>query len=136
MTFEFHHVAISVADIRASSEFYAGFGFRQVASWVAEDESLRIVHLKLGEALLELFCYREPMPLAEDSKFLDRDLRILGCKHFGLRVASIADAVENIRRAGYKPLAEVRVGRTGIQYCFYQDPDGIFVELVQDDRKL
>jgi glyoxylase I family protein len=136
MRYEFHHVAISVTDIQASSRFYAAFGFRPLTSWVADDKSLEIVHLKLHEVIVELFCYRDPISLPEHAQSLDNDLPTLGCKHFGLRVLSIRDAVDDLKRSGHEPVSEIKLGRTGIQYCFYRDPDGVFVEVVQDNRSL
>lgn len=134
INFSFHHVAISVSDAPRSMAFYSNFGFHKVAEWCAPDQSLRIIHMKLDGMLLELFEYRDfhaaPLHTAE----LQSDLEVIGCKHFGLRVASLTDVVAELQENGLHPVSEIKRGRTGPLYCFYKDPDGIFVELLQDDR--
>jgi len=82
--FSFHHVALSVSDLEESVAFYALLGFKPVFRWQAEDASLAIVHLKQGEALLELFCFSECTAPPDSSKQLATDLPRIGIKHFGV----------------------------------------------------
>jgi glyoxylase I family protein len=67
---------------------------------------------------------------------LDTDLPRLGIKHFGLKVVDIEDARKNILTLGLANGLEIREGRTGIKYFFVNDPDGNWIEFVQDDRGL
>ncbi|MDQ7000954.1 MAG: VOC family protein [Mariprofundus sp.] len=134
--FSFHHVALSVSDLEASVVFYEQLGFSPVFRWRAEDESLAIVHLKQGEALLELFCFSSHVAAPESSKQLATDLPRIGIKHFGVRVADIQQAKERMDSLGLAEGIEIVHGRTGIDYFFLADPDGILVEVVQDNRKL
>ncbi|MDA2933464.1 VOC family protein [Acidobacteria bacterium AH-259-D05] len=134
--FRFHHVSLSVTNINKSVEFYSIFGFRKVHEWCADDGSLQIIHLRLGDSLLELFCFSNPKEPPESTRELETDLPVIGVRHFALQVNSIIDARNRVIEKGYKPCVATKRGRTGIDYFFVKDPDGIFVEIVQDDRKL
>jgi glyoxylase I family protein len=136
MTLTFHHVAISVADIDRSVAFYSQLGFQTVLEWTADDNSLKIIHMKLGTSVLELFCYTSHFASPQSTLSLDTDLPVLGVKHFGLRTASIKDMYSRLKNIGYTPTTEIREGRTGVSYFFIKDPDGMYIEIVQDDRGL
>jgi len=134
--FSFHHVALSVINLEVSVVFYELLGFKPVFDWQAEDESLSIVHLKQGEALLELFCFTRTVAAPESSKALATDLPRIGIKHFGVKVADIGDAKARLEELGVAENIQIVQGKTGIQYFFVSDPSGILVEVVQDDRAL
>ncbi|GAV19103.1 glyoxylase I family protein [Mariprofundus micogutta] len=134
--FSFHHVALSVSNLEESVAFYSLLGFDPVFDWQAEDDSLSIVHLRQGEALLELFCFTTPVAAPESTRSLATDLPRIGIKHFGVKVADIAKAKDEIEKLGIIDKVEVVKGRTGIDYFFITDPSGILVEVVQDDREL
>lgn len=134
--FSFHHVSLSVRNLESSIEFYATFGFEPVYEWQAEGDSLAIVHLKLEETLLELFCFVDASAAPESSKELATDLPRIGIKHFGVRVDDIHGALNHLRQLGLADDVEVVKGKTGIDYFFIKDPSGILVEIVQDERKL
>lgn len=117
--------------------FYRQLGFREAYLWEAEDKSLSITHLKLEGIILELFCYAEAQTAPESIHDTATDLPIIGTKHFGLRVASIENARADLAAKGMTPAdTEIKQGRTGPRFFFIQDPDGILVEIMQDDRKL
>jgi len=134
--FSFHHVALSVQNIEASVSFYSRLGFEPVFKWKAEEGSLSIVHLKQGDALLELFCFAESVAAPDSAKALETDLPRIGIKHFGVRVADIQQAKESIEKLALATDVNIVNGRTGIDYFFITDPSGILVEVVQDDRAL
>lgn len=135
--FTLHHVALSVTRLDASIAFYTTLNFEVVYRWQADDKMLSIVHLKQGELMLELFCFEHNSAAPLTSKELATDLPRIGIKHFGLRVVDIQDALQQLQN---QELAEqglkVTHGRTGIDYFFIKDPDGILIEIVQDDRGL
>ena len=136
ITFQLHHIAISVKDAQISEDFYALFGFERVHRWEAEDKSLQIIHLKNNEGIiLELFCYASPEDLPTSATSTKTDLPIIGVKHFGLRVESVEKAKEAIQKQGISIVTDITKGRTGPLYFFIKDPDGILVEIMQDDRK-
>lgn len=134
--FSLHHVALSVTDLDASIAFYSVLDFKPVYRWHAEDDSLMIVHLKLGGFLLELFCFTNPSAAPVSSQELASDLPRIGIKHFGLRVADIHAALAQLQAQGLADGVQVVKGRTGIDYFFIKDPDAILLEIVQDDRQL
>ena len=136
-----HHTAVSVRDLRVSKEFYGYFGFRTVFEWAAEDGSLTISHLRLGEdgqsgPLLELFQFAENAGRACLDLTLGNNLPAGGVKHFGRAGADVARAREEIMAAGIGEGSPLTAGRTGIEYFFVRDPDGLHVEIVHDPRRL
>ena len=130
-----HHVAISISSLEVSIPFYEKLGFREVMRWQAEDGSLTIVQMQLDGMLLEMFCYASSKEGGVKERTLESDLKTIGTKHFGLRVADIAAARSKLIGIGLiDESTTVTKGRTGIDYLFLRDPDGLFVEIVQDDR--
>lgn len=133
--FSFHHVALSVRQLDASVAWYAKLGFAEVHRWQAEDASLRIVQLKLGAVMLELFCFADNADASAEASALFPHLRQLGPRHFGLQADSVEAAREAMIRANLMTEAVgVTEGKTGIRYFFLRDPDGNFVEILEDHR--
>lgn len=134
MEFNINHVAISVKDMNRSIEFYKNFGFEDYKSWKAEDESIKINMLKLKDVVLEIFCYKEYTKLPETAKLTATDLPVIGTKHFALGVKSIDDAKEFLIRNGLvQDEIKINTGRLGKKYFFIKDPDGILVEVIEND---
>jgi len=132
-----HHIAIAVSDLECSVPFYEKLGFREVMRWQAEDGSLVIVQMKLEALLLELFCYVSASKSDVKERALESDLRVVGIRHFGLKTDDIEKRRLQLIEAGLiDDSVAVTHGRTGIDYLFMRDPDGMFIEIVQDDRKL
>lgn len=136
VSFAHHHVALSVTDLADSVCFYGAFGFEEVHRYDDPDGAFSISHLKLGEAVLELFAYRDHRPAPSSASELATDLPRVGTKHFGLRVASVEDAKATLADRGIEALGDIHEGKTKVRYFFVKDPSGNFVELVQDDRGL
>ncbi len=131
--FNINHVAISVTDIDRSIEFYKKFGFQEFKSWKAEDNSIKINMLKLNNTVLEIFCYKEYIKLPETAKTTATDLPILGTKHFALGVDDIEKAKEFVIQNYICKNIDIKRGRLGKQYFFINDPDGILVEIIEND---
>lgn len=132
----FHHVAISCSEKERTIAFYEALGFRKVIDWISPDGDLSIVHLKLGDAILEIFNYANSNAPPDTMRSLETDLPTIGTKHFGLKVSDIEEARKRMIAQGFAQDPEVKKGRTGILYFFINDPDGNWVEIVQDDRAL
>lgn len=131
--FNINHVAISVTDVDRSIEFYKKFGFQDFKSWKAEDDSIKINMLKLNNTVLEIFCYKQYTDLPETAKITATDLPILGTKHFALGVDSIEKAKEFVMQNNICENIDIKIGRLGKQYFFISDPDGILVEIIEND---
>lgn len=131
--FNINHVAISVANAEESIEFYKKFGFKDFKSWKAEDESIKINMLKLNNTVLEIFCYKEYTKLPETAKTTESDLPVLGTKHFALGVDNIEQAKEFVLQNEICKSVDIKVGRLGKPYFFINDPDGILVEIIEND---
>lgn len=131
--FNINHVAISVTDVDRSIEFYKKFGFQDFKSWKAEDDSIKINMLKLNNTVLEIFCYKQYTDLPETAKTTATDLPILGTKHFALGVDSIEKAKEFVMQNNICENIDIKIGRLGKQYFFISDPDGILVEIIEND---
>ncbi|HVQ44875.1 MAG TPA: VOC family protein [Candidatus Saccharimonadia bacterium] len=130
------HVAISVTNREKSVDFYKLLEFEQVHLWEAEDKTLSITHLRNGEFILELFCYAAPLSAPDFIHATSTDLPVIGTKHFGLKVDSIEAAREDLAaKAVVASDVKVTQGRTGPRYFFVADPDGILVEISEDNRE-
>lgn len=127
-----HHTAISVRDIEKSVNFYMQLGYQEVHRFSKDDNTLAIVHLKLGESFVELFCFSKNK---SDKKLLVDRAESLGVKHIALATANIKETLVSMKEAGLAdPDTEITQGRTDIDYFFIQDPDGMWVEIVEDNR--
>lgn len=131
----FHHLTINAKDLFASENFYYLLGFKKVFEYKARDGSLTIIHLKNGFCLLEIFSYPSELPpdyVKDEYSYFPSD----GVKQFALRVPSVEMAKADLLKKGITPYTEISDGKTGIKHFLIKDPDGIFVEIVQDDRYL
>ena len=127
-----HHVAISVSDMQASIDFYYLFWFTVFYEY--SDENVKITHLKLGNFLLEIFCYTDYSLLPKSAVSNKTDLPIIGTKHFALQVDDIEQARKFCSNHDIEIISEIKQWRTDIMYFFFKDPDDIMVEIVQDNR--
>lgn len=130
--FSFNHVTISVDNLENTLEFYTKFGFKIYKEY--HDESVDIIMLKLENMILEIFHYQEKEQLPEHSRDLGIDLKTIGNKHFGLGVKDIMEAKRFIE---YNNLNDKEIiinkGRLGKPYFFIKDPNGILMELIEED---
>jgi glyoxylase I family protein len=132
-----HHVTLSVRDSGKSAEFYSLFGFKAALRWMAPDGSLIISHLLREDGfILELFRYAENADEPIIEACIGNDLERLGVKHLAFRVADLRTTYSELLTLKCGRLTEIQSGRTGIDYFFIADPDGNWVEIVEDSRSL
>lgn len=132
-----HHISMSVSSADDSISFYSRFGFQPAVQWTSPAGDLAI-HQLISESgvMIELFEYlanRECAPLETAE---GNDLERIGLKHFGLRVSDLSAVRSAAEADSWGPMTEVKHARTGFDYFFIQDPDGNWVEIVQDERVL
>lgn len=130
--FSFNHVTISADNLKRTLEFYEKFGFKKHKEY--HDESVDIIMLKLKDMILEIFHYQLKDELPEHSKDLVRDLKTIGNKHFALGVKNINEAkkfVEDNKLNNGEII--INKGRLGKDYFFIKDPNGILMEIIEED---
>lgn len=127
------HVAISVSNIEKSIEFYKKFGFKEFKTWDAQDKSIKIRMLKLNGFILEIFSYKNYIDLPKTAATIATDLPVIGTKHFALGVNNIEKAKSWVLKNKITDEVAINVGRLGSPYFFIKDPDGILVEIIEND---
>ena len=132
-----HHFAISALDLSATKAFYELVGFQTAAEWTARDKSLVITHM-LGPAgiTLEVFTYAQNGSVTAPDFSMGNDLEQVGVKHLGFHVDDLNETRAFFSDLGKYTITDIIDGRTGIQYFFVKDPNGIWVEFVHENRDL
>ncbi|CAN5708084.1 VOC family protein [soil metagenome] len=135
MIYRPHHTAISVRSLDKSLEFYKILGYEQVHRYDEEDGSLSIVHLKLGGSFLEIFAYKKNEGAPPVNYKYANNLEDIGVKHIALWADDLEAALNDMKEKGFaNQETKITFGRTQVSYFFIQDPDGVWVEFVKDDR--
>ena len=125
------HYAISVGDVEKSISFYEKLEFEVIKDFRAEDSSVRIVQMKNGNFILEMFCYPDSEKMPDFVNTLGGDLKVKGAKHLGLQVEDVKKAAAHLKEIGLvDEMPSISEGRLGRPYFFIKDPDGIFVEII------
>ncbi len=132
------HTALSVSDLERSLAFYRDLiGMRVVMEVDFSDHVLgtvngltgcqaKVVHLKLGETVLELFQYREPV-----GRPLERRQCDLGFIHIGFRVSDLRQHYADLKAKGVHFFSEPIQVRPGTFIVYFQGPDGEVCEMRQ-----
>jgi glyoxylase I family protein len=126
MLLGFHHVALIASDYERSKRFYTQvLGLRVLGEhWRAERQSWKLDLAGPGGLQLELFSFPAPPPRPSRPE-------ACGLRHLALRVADL-DAARAAIAAHGVVLEPVRIDEyTGERFCFFADPDGLPIELVE-----
>ncbi len=89
--------------------------------------------LKLNDVVLEIFCYKEFGKLPKTAENVSTDLPIVGTKHFALGVKNIEEGKEFVLKNNICQEIDIKIGSLGKPYFFITDPDGIQVEIIEED---
>ena len=139
-----YHTGFVVEDMDRSVKFYTegvgleieidmdlqGYGLQQVVGY--DDAHIRAVMLKANDGhILELLQYLTPKAVKrDDSQQTPR--AIIGAAHLGFMVADAESALKRCIDLGGTQLNPVVTVLDGLSACYLQDPDGNWIELVQD----
>jgi glyoxylase I family protein len=128
-----HHVAITASNFETSLNFYQKLGFKILVSRDIPEKQKKIALLKLGNFKLELFWYKDFVDQPEHRDSIGNNVKEVGSKHFAIQVESLEVTRKELQAVGVDFASEPAPADTGYQFCFIRDPDGIWIEYVQDD---
>ncbi len=91
--------------------------------------------MKLGVSFLEIFWYKKNQDNQKVKLEYANNLEEVGVKHLALQADDLDIALKDMRDKGYaNEDTKITFGRTKVSYFFIQDPDGVWVEFVNDER--
>ena len=137
------HTALSVANMEQSLRFYRDLlGFKVIRTIELRSDAklgiiaglpgarARIVHLKFGDAMFELFEYVEPRgkPIPTNRCQADH-----GLIHLGFKSDDACADYKRLKARGVEFLSEPVEFRPGVWVVYFRGPDGEVCELRQDD---
>ena len=118
------HIAFNCTDITRQEAFYTRhFGFRRSRVF-NPDTPNEFIMLRLGATCLELFSASESAEAGEQN---------VGFKHLAFEVPDIEAAVEKLNADGIETdeIIDCSGIVPGLRVCFFNDPDGNRIELMQ-----
>ena len=122
---QIHHVAIIASDYERSKHFYVNILGMEVIreNYRAERQSYKL-DLKVGTSEIELFSF-------PDSPERPSYPEACGLRHLCFRVEDIEQVVSYLNESGVQT-QEIRVDEyTQKRYVFFNDPDGLPLELYE-----
>jgi len=126
------HIHIYAANPEESAEFYQlHFEAMQAHRNINTNGDVRIF-LALGGQIIVLGSFPTgmaslPPPDVGDGAYVHG----FGVAHFGLRVADLEAAVDELSASGVRVLSEVVHEPSGLSYAYIAAPDGVVLELTQ-----
>ena len=122
-----HHVAIICSDYQKSKSFYTRvLGFEIIAETYREQRDSYKLDLALADGTqIELFSFPNPPKRVNAPE-------AQGLRHLAFRVDSVEDVVAYLKSKNIDVEA-IRIDEiTGKKFTFFQDPDGLPLELYQN----
>ena len=121
------HIALNCRDLRVQEQFYTKhFGFRRSRVFNAGTPN-EFIMLRLGSTCLELFSAQS------DSASQTGGEQSVGFKHLAFEVPDLDAAVAALGADGIQTEKIIDCSSVveGLRVCFFNDPDGNRVELMQ-----
>ena len=121
-----HHIAVICSDYQQSLDFYTRIlGLKVLAEHYRESRDSYKTDLALGdEYVIELFSFPSPPPRVTNPE-------AAGLRHLAFEVDNIAETVAELDALGVAH-EEVRTDEfTGKHFLFFQDPDGLPIEVYE-----
>ena len=131
------HVAIVVDSMKKTVNFYEKYlGFKIEREFGNKELGVRAIVLKRKNSRLELFEYKDSKP-----QYAKRICKVHGAKvpksyfqpgirHIAFRTGRFHSAVSALKESGIKPWIKPKTGYSGDSITFFQDPNGILLEVV------
>jgi methylmalonyl-CoA/ethylmalonyl-CoA epimerase len=124
-----HHVGISVPNAEESAAWYHKMlGFEVVTRMT--DAGMTVVHIKRGNAYIELFQVDGAKPLPDYRRDPTKDLGVHGTVHMAFQVADVLAAVKELKAKGAE-IAMAPRDTPGVAFVFIRDNAGNCFELIQ-----
>lgn len=121
-----HHIAIICSDYTVSRKFYTEIlGLTIEAEYYRKERNSFKLDLKLGDTyIIELFSFPEP------PKRVSRP-EACGLRHLAFEVGNLVEAISFLDQNNI-PCEPLRIDEfTGKRFTFFQDPDGLPLELYE-----
>lgn len=131
------HVAIVVNNMSRTISFYKKcFGFKVERKFGNIALGVKAVVLKKGDSRIELFHYRDDKPGFAKNIRQIHGARVPksyfnpGIRHIAFRTRQFDTAVKHLRKKGLSPWIKPKTGYSGDSITFFEDPNGIMLEVV------
>ena len=120
-----HHVALICRDYARSRAFYVDLlGLEVVHEVFREERQSWKLDLRIGQAQIELFSFPDP---AERPSYPEAT----GLRHLAFSVPALEPVIARLQSAGVDVEAIRTDEYTGQRFTFFQDPDGLPLELYE-----
>jgi glyoxylase I family protein len=121
-----HHIAIICSDYERSKNFYTVILGLEIIREVYREErrSFKLDLALNGHYIIELFSFPDPPPRPSRPESC-------GLRHLAFQVSDIGYSLEQLKSKGINP-EPIRVDPfTGKKFTFFNDPDGLPLELYE-----
>jgi len=126
---KFDHFTVTVTDMEQSVKFYRDTLGLEVLGKLVKENGI-FVYLKLGEGMLELFEFDK-----KGEPYKQKDLEDIGIQHLGMTVDDVDEVTEELKAKDVNFLVEPQ-SVDGVRLAFFEDPDGINIEIMEGELEL
>ncbi len=129
MNLAFHHVAIIASNYQRSKEFYTQtLGLEVILETYRHDRESWKLDLRLqGGGQIELFSFPNPPDRASRPE-------ACGLRHLAFEVSNLDAAIEDLARKSVSVEPVRTDANTGRRFTFFADPDGLPLELYEQEH--